>query len=291
MSSIETDADVNIKINAEDNASLVIDESTKRINKSFNEMRIQQRQVTREFELNNRVLVQGSRVLSSLGRVVSRTISIYNTFQLHQLRLTQAQDRTRESTQNLNDVFLEFGVGREYEDALKRKEQDAKNLKRLSDETALIIGLTALTAVTTVSNIISRTLPLIQKFKAGIGGTGAGASAVSKLGTGGASSVAGKVGSGALKLGTKAIPFVGAGLYASELLGSQSVGAPLSDAQGNEISGQRDISQESGIDAIGRTAGDIYTVINNIFSPSSQETVDEIADNVKQSLPFGTSES
>ena len=67
MSSIETDADVNIKINAEDNASLVIDESTKRINRSFQQMRIQQRQATREFEVNNRVLTAGGRVLQSFG--------------------------------------------------------------------------------------------------------------------------------------------------------------------------------------------------------------------------------
>jgi hypothetical protein len=291
MSSIETDADVNIKINAEDNASLVIDESTKRINRSFTQMRIQQRQVTREFEINNRVLVQGSRVLSSLGRVVSRTISIYNTFQLHQLRLTQAQERTRESTKNLNDVFLEFGVGREYEDALKRKQKDTEDLKRLADETALIIGLTALTAVTTVSSIISRTLPLILKFKAGFGST-ASQGAVSGLGKAGGAGLASKIGSGISKFPKAGLPIVGAGLFASELIGGQEAGGAFSDPSGKEIAPKGlDITGESGIDAIARTAGDIYTTIINVFSPSSQETVDEISDNVKQSLPFGTSES
>jgi hypothetical protein len=288
MSSIQTDADVNIKINAEDNASLVIDESTKRINRSFNEMRIQQRQATREFELNNRVIVQGSRILSSLGRTVSRTIAIYNTFQLHQLRLTQAQDRTRESTQNLNDVFLEFGVGREYEEALKRKTQDAENLKRLQNESALIIGFIALTAVTTVSNIISRTLPLIQKFKAGIGVK----SATAGLGKAGGAGLASKIGAGISKFPKAGLPIVGGALFASDLIGGQEAGGAFSDPSGKEVAPKGlDITGESGIDAIARTAGDIYNVVLNIFSPSSQETVDELSDNLKQSLPFGTSES
>jgi len=289
MSSIETDADVNIKINAEDNASLQIDESTKRINKSFNEMRVQQRQVTREFELNNRVLVQGSRAISSLGRVVSRTIAIYNTFQLHQLRLTQAQDRTAESTQNLNDVFLEFGAGREYEEALKRKKKDAEDLKRIQDETALLIGVTALTAVTTISSLISRTLPLVLRLKAGIaGGATAGQSAVSQLGKAGGAGLASKVGTAGISGASKLVPVVGTVLFASELLGSQKAHAPLADKFGNEIEQE---ALPEGIDAIKPALDKAITIINNIFSPSSQETVDEISDNTRQSLPFGTSVS
>jgi hypothetical protein len=355
LSAIETSADVSITVTADDQASLEIDQATKRINKSFSDMRVQQRQATREFEVNNRVLLQGSRVMSSLGRVVSRTIAIYNTFQLHQLRLGQATDRVTASTRDLNEAFLEFGEGKETGAIRERMQKEMEDLKRIQDESALIIGLTALQAVSAIGSVLSRTLPQLIKFKAtvqsiGVGGALAGGSVASKspvgglIGGGGGSSKLSKVakGGGAI-LGVGL--FIG-GVASSQLanpdreltteeklisLAEQTAGGALTGAVAGSVVPVIGTAIGAGIGAgVGLTTGVItnfggdivdaftsdeekekaqrtrasnfgagatgtpfeepkgaITIINNVFSPSSQETVDEIADNTVRSLPFG----
>ena len=139
-------------------------------------------------------------------------------------------------------------------------------------------------AVTSAGQVINRVVPSLLRFKSAVGFRGASPAG---LGGGTGAGLLGKAGTAISKFPKAGLPIIGAGLFASELLGSQTAGAPLADAQGNELAGQPDISSESGVDAILRTGGEIITIINNIFAPTSQEIVDELGDNTIQSLPFG----
>jgi hypothetical protein len=280
--SAEVDATTKITVEGEDNASAVIDDATKRINQSYRTMRQQQRQANREFEVNNRVLTQSARVLSSLGSVVSRTVAIYNTFQLHQLRLQENAEGLADAQRDVTEAFLEFGQGSpEHIEAMKRETAEMKRQEQLQQQAILNWILLGTTIATNIGTVISRVLPKVRTLQTTIAGiTGKGA-------TGAGTSLGSKIASGVSKIPKPALGVVGAGLFASELLGGQSASAPLADSQGNAIDDPNDISNESGIDAIVRTAGDIYNIVNNVFSPSSQETVDEIADNTIRSLPFG----
>lgn len=335
MSAIESEADVSINIRSEDSASLEIDQATKRINKSFSDMRQQQRQATREFEVNNRVLVQSGRVLSSLGRVVSRTIAIYNTFQLHQLRLGQANDRLTATQKDLNEAFLEFGEGRETADIRERMIKEREDMKRLQDETLLIVGLAGLQAVSLVGSVISRILPQVQRLKgtvAGIGG-GAGVASASRapvpfVGSTGGSGKLSKVAKGAGILAGAGLIFAGVSTsqFANQdrelsteeklmSLGESTLGGAITGATigsvvpvlGTAVGGAIGAGAGFGVGvatnfggeitdffngdepapSINRRSGQGVQITNNVFSPSSQQTVDDIADNTVQSLPFG----
>ena len=90
-------------------------------------MRNQQRAVQREFELNNRNLVQTGRDLTTVGSIVQRVISVYNTWQLLQIRTALTAKNLRDAQKDLQDTFLEFGgTSREYQEALERVNEAEK---------------------------------------------------------------------------------------------------------------------------------------------------------------------
>lgn len=162
--SVDANADVQININATDNASTVVDTATKRINRSWITMRNQQRAVQREFELNNRTLVQTGRLLNTVGSIVQRVISIYNTWQLLQIRNALATKNLRDAQKDLQDIFLEFGgTSREYQEQLERINQAEEEAQRVANETWLVYAL-MITGIVAQFGRLPKLIPQMKRF-------------------------------------------------------------------------------------------------------------------------------
>ena len=112
MSLPSTEADVQIILEGQDNASVVIEDAAKRINRQYRTMRNEQRAVERQFEINNRQFVQTGRVLGSMGSIISRVRGVYNTFLLQQIRNEQTARNVRDAQKDLNDAIAQFGQRR-----------------------------------------------------------------------------------------------------------------------------------------------------------------------------------
>ena len=132
MSLPSTEADVQIILEGQDNASVVIEDAAKRINRQYRTMRNEQRAVERQFEINNRQFVQTGRVLGSMGSIISRVRGVYNTFLLQQIRNEQTARNVRDAQKDLNDAIAQFGPNSR--EALDANEAVTDALKRQEDQ-------------------------------------------------------------------------------------------------------------------------------------------------------------
>lgn len=162
---MSANADVNIGINATDNATAVVDSATKKINRSWISMRNQQRAVQREFELNHRTLTQTTRILQTVGATVQRLISIYNTWQLLQIRSALSTKNLRDAQRDVNDAFLEFGgTSKEYQDALMRQKEVQEQARNDAKETTITYGLMAFAILSHGASLVTRGIPPLIKY-------------------------------------------------------------------------------------------------------------------------------
>ena len=128
MSSI--DPDVNINLNAQDNASPVIDNSVKNIDRSFVQMRNGMRANERSFYLQHQSIFKLNQVMGNLRTITGAGINIMNTMLLTQIRNQAAAKNLRDALRDQSDAFAEFGPNsREFTDAQERVNEVIKEQK------------------------------------------------------------------------------------------------------------------------------------------------------------------
>jgi len=293
MSAGSIDADVNIKINAEDNATVVVESAARKINRQWRELRLEQRAVQQSFELSNRRFTATSRLLQSTTSIVGRAQSAFNTYQLSQLRVQTATKNAADAQRDLNDAIVEFGVGSpEAIEAARRNTETMKELERANRDAALafvFIGTSIATAFGGIPRIIGNLKNLGATLK---GTTAAGKTATSGLGAAAgktAASTAGRTAAGiAGRIASKALPFgLGAILGAGNIpsaggateegtVGGEKVSDPIDDFLFQNIS-----------KPLGEAAKGAITTIINIFASTPQEIVTEIQNAQDRAGRFG----
>lgn len=160
MSSIDTD--VNIILNAEDNASSTVDAATKRINQSFSQMQARNRALTRSWDLQHQSLFKTMNVMRQLGSVANRSLGVFNSLLLMQIRNNTAAKNLRDAIRATNDAYREFGpASREYSDALQNELDIRKENERQvwADNLGFLMQATIITGtlIPAINKLIGRT--------------------------------------------------------------------------------------------------------------------------------------
>ena len=128
MSSL--DADVIVNFYAQDNASPVIDNSVKNIDRSFVQMRNGMRANERSFYLQHQSIFKLNQVMGNLRTITGAGINIMNTMLLTQIRNQAAAKNLRDALRDQSDAFAEFGPNsREFTDAQERVNEVIKEQK------------------------------------------------------------------------------------------------------------------------------------------------------------------
>lgn len=283
-------ADVEIEINARDNASSVVDRSTKSINKSWKEMHDQQRAVRREFELNNRGLVTGSRAVQAFGSQINRMIGLYQTWTLINIRTQDANRNASDAVQNYMEILDQFGSNSpEAERALKRMNEALEEQKKAAMDARLGIFLLVGSFAASATRLVTDVLPKLKSFISVFSGKGAGTAAQSTL-----DKFIGPAASRALpKIGLqipKIVSRIGTGAAGFGIGTALSLASDIQPAFG----GANDRELPGGFEAIGplankiqSDAGNAAQVVINVVASTAQEITDKVNEAIKQSHLFG----
>ena len=250
MSSAGTiDADVHITINAEDHASVQVESAAKKINRQWREMRLEQRAVQQSFELSNRKFTATARVLRQMGSVMMRVQTIFNTYQLAQIRMQDATRNLAEAKRRLSDAIVQNGL--DSKEAIEAQE-DLTQFE--NQETNATIG-------NIIQGISAELRPELCRYLSralgGIGGALGGALGKVKLPIGGA---AGGIGAGVMFLSD--IP-----------------------PAGDPVPGYN--PDPYGWDKFTGEAGKSFNTTINILANTSQEIVDDIQTSLDDIFRFG----
>ena len=231
-----SDVEANVYLYGHDEASQPMENAATRINKAWKSMRDEQRTIQREFELNNKTLVQTGRAISAVGNVVHRVTSLYNTWNLLQLRVQNANQNVSDSSANLAEVLNEFGPdSKQYQDALKRNKEALEEQQRAQRDTQIGYALMVTDIATSSGQIITNVIPKLKKLNSTLAAGGSRAGILGKALKG-----VGAVGGGAL---------LGMGLLESEAIS----GTPLTDQEKLMNIGQ----QAAGGALLGATIGSV----------------------------------
>ena len=287
MSSAGTiDADVNITINAEDHASVQVESAAKRINRQWREMRLEQRAVQQSFELSNRKFTATARVLSQMGSVMIRVQSIFNTYQLAQIRMQDATRNLAEAKRRLSDAIVQNGLDSKeaieaQEDVTQFENQEQSSIIGNILQGALAVGVGAST-FGRVPAITGAFKNLLNVFKGGKGpktpkltdfvddAKGAGGKGFLSRALGGLGGLASKI-----PFGAGAAGGIGAGvMFLSDIPAAGGTGPHLDpDPYGwNDFTGE---------------VGKSFNTTINVLANTSQEIVDDIQTAVDDIFRFG----
>ena len=163
MSSAGIDTNVNIIINAEDNASSVVSSTTQTIEQRFKAHRTQLKAVRMEYELNHRGLLTTMRAMQSVGMVVNRALSIYNSWNLMQLRIQTANKNVSDSQRDLNQILDQFGRDSpEFRRAIEANKQALEDQKKAQDEARLGMALMVISMIADSTRIITTVIPRLR---------------------------------------------------------------------------------------------------------------------------------
>jgi len=289
MSLPSTEADVQIILEGQDNASVVIEKASKKINRQYRTMRNEQKALERQFEINNRQFVQAGRVMGNIGSIIGRVRGIYNTFLLQQIRNEQTARNVRDAQKDLNDAIAQFGPSsREaidandaVTDALQRQEAQAQ-------QNILIWGFligSMIQSVPTILRMIGRMRALLGVTTAVTAATSAtAATATASLGAGAGAAAGGAgasagLGAAAVAGGGAAIGFAAIGIGISEIIkATTDIDEKVAAIQGlNKTSFGR--SFQAGV---GQSLINIF-----INAPTTDDMVDEIQQAVRKASTFG----
>ena len=269
MSSL--DADVNIILHAEDRASPEVTNAIKRMSTSWRDHQAQTRAVTRSYEMQNKTMFATARAIQSVGNVVNRAISIYNSFTLTQIRLQDAARNSTEATLNYNEAVARSGEGSpEAIKAADARTQALKAEKEATDQATIGYAFMVISIIADTTRLMTSVVPRLKALIAltrGAGAAGA-ASAVGGLGGAAAGKGGGKFGGALGMLGTAG--------------GIAAVGAIGASA----------ISEGLGIEpyknAKGETAFESATnQIFNFFGTTTDDLLKKIQDATKGYVTFG----
>jgi len=258
---MSAERDVLIGLEAEDNASLKIDTATKRINKSFKAMKDEQRAVTRQFELQNQTLVASTRVINVISQGVGRALTLYNTWNLLNIRVQDSNRNVRDSLKDLNEAFTEFGPdSKQFQDALQNYNDALEDQKKTQRDVMIGYALMVTSIIADTARLTTTVLPRLRVFGATLRGlrnptpkpTPSPSPAFPNAASATSPKASPKAKSSLLKNAGKLVKFGGpaaAAVSVASLLGEQQAGE-------EEI--------PSGAAAIGEIAGDIVNKVYNV---------------------------
>jgi hypothetical protein len=258
MSSI--DPDVNINLNAQDNASPVIDNSVKNIDRSFIQMRNGLRANERSFYLQHQSIFKFNQVMGNLRTITGAGINIMNTLLLTQIRNQAAAKNLRDATRNVTDAQVEFGIGsKEHIKALEEQNEVIKE-----NEHAVIQDTLAWVQMGTY--LASTILPLLIK----IGSRMRGINKIPSMGAGGStpsSTITPGTGAGTAGKGSGRFGGLRGGILGSIITGGLIAGGLAYDYFTNP---SNENSTNNGKNSFDKMIDDFYkpTVIVNINNAS-----------------------
>lgn len=161
MSSL--DADVNIILHAEDRASPEVTNAVKRMSTSWRDHQAQTRAVTRSYEMQNKTMFATARAIQSVGNVVNRAISIYNSFTLTQIRLQDAARNSTEATLNYNEAVARSGEGSpEAIKAADARTQALKAEKEATDQATIGYAFMVISIIADTTRLMTSVVPRLK---------------------------------------------------------------------------------------------------------------------------------
>ena len=226
------DADVNIILNSQDHASEVVEAATKRINKSVGGMRAETRALNGAFEMQHRTLVRSARSMQSVASMAQRAVSIFNSWQLIQIRQNQLIDRRIDLEKELAEATAsgDFERAADVQKELNRLQEEQNKL--LTDQIGLWI-IAGSVALGQVGKIV-RSLPTVTRGFRKLFGQGTTASTGTGTATTTAPRTTGKLGNLGKFAGRFGGPIAAAVSLASMLGEQQAGGSMINPATGQE---------------------------------------------------------
>lgn len=206
------DADVNINLEFNDNATPEVQRSAKDINRSWREMRDEQRAVGRQFELNHRSFTQTARAIQFVGSAATRMINIYQAWTLSQIRHNETLRRQADLAREINQAIAEGDIQKAVDLQKELADETARANSELLDQYAFFI-LVASSVAGTAAQITRKLIPALTRL------TGK-TTPVSNIPKAGGGNVPKGTGKGAGGIGTGAKVGIGAGLTVAGLIAS-----------------------------------------------------------------------
>ena len=164
MSSLDTD--VNIILNAEDNASATVDAATKRINTSFNKMQAQNKALTRSWDLQHQSLFKTMQVMRSLGSIANRSLGVFNSLLLMQIRNGQTARNLRDAIRDANEAYRQFGPASEqYSNAMENVKDIQEDMKNETIQNTLQYATMATVILTSVVPALNKVIGRVNLLK------------------------------------------------------------------------------------------------------------------------------
>ncbi len=149
------DADVHLIMTAEDRATPEVQSAVDRINSRYREFRNTQRAVGRGFELEHQGFTNSIRALTTVGRVAHTATSIFQRYNVMQLRMEQGARSLKRAQADLSEAISKYGINsaQAAKASANLTEEQAKNTA-LGRENALNnfgLGLSGLTTLGTLN--------------------------------------------------------------------------------------------------------------------------------------------
>lgn len=275
MSSGSVDADVNIILRADDQASGTVDSATKSINANWKQMNDVQRAAGREFQVNHSQLFALGRAMTATGRIVDHSISLFNSYNLMQLRLETATQNTADAQERLAQAIAQYGPNStEAIKAAKDLKKVQDEAKKASDEARIQFALMVASAVAQSGTLVTTVIPRLLALRTALFGVSAAEAAATVGAAGPVAGLAGKAAAGAGFGATlaKAAPKL------VKIGGAAAIGVSMATMMGEQQAGETSVP--SGLEALGQVGGDIYRTLTNIFhiqSTDPKQAADEVS--------------
>ncbi len=271
----DVNADVKITLTADDQASGVVDSATANINKSYRAMLQEQNAVGRQYLVNNQQVFALGRAMQSTGRIVDRSLALFNSYNLMQIRIATTAQTAMDAQERLAQTIAEYGANsvqaqRAAKEANNAQEAAAKAAKEAKIQFALMVASMIAQSGTMIVTVIPRITALASALL-GLGAAGAVAGGGAAAGARGATiSLFKRLGRNLPKL-LKGAGGVAAGVSVLEMMGEQTAGG----GEGPSLPGGFE---------------QLQNVVNNVFNIAGQDAK-QIADQVARTLSLQQSAS
>jgi hypothetical protein len=195
---LSADADARINLTLNDEASAGVTAAANEINSSlgsvgnsaddtarrYRQFRKENLQLGREFQISHRTLFDGMRVMQGVGRVAGTAVHAFNTWNIAQIRVSEANERVTDTQKALNEAILSGDP----EAIAEAQQAHADAVKALGDatlQTNLQLGLLALQTIPSLFTGVVKLIPEIKNLAASLGlmnaaGAAGGAGALAK---------------------------------------------------------------------------------------------------------------
>lgn len=233
MSTGETDADVKITLTADDQASSTVDSATAQINASFRTMTQTQNAMGRSYLVNNQSVFALGRAMQSTGRIVDRSLALFNSYNLMQLRISSTAQTAIDAQENLAQVIAQYGANSiQAQTAADQLQKAQAAATKASQDAAVQFALMTASMVAQSGTMIVTVIPRLIALRDTLAAVGIASGVNAAVGT----AAAGGVGAGTLTGGVGAALSRGAGV-AAKFVGPAAVGVSLLSMMGQQQAG------------------------------------------------------